>query len=107
MRGLVSLVGEDEVHVVAVRLDVEHLVVERLEGDHVEEHASTAAFDDLVAFLRPVGGLDAELDLAIRLVAAEAEPTTLAGELEDCCDCVVAELKHVGDDTEPGSRIDS
>ena len=93
MRGLLSLVGEHEVHVVAVRLDLEHLVVERLEGDRVEEHTRTTALDGLVAFLRAVGRLDLELDLAVGLLAAEAEPT-LAGELEDRGNRVVAELKH-------------
>lgn len=95
MRGLFSLVGEHEVHVVAVRLDVEHLIVEGLRRNRIEKHSRSVALDCLVAFLRPIGGLDAELDLVVGLVAAEAEPT-FAGELEDRRYRIVAQLKHRG-----------
>ena len=70
-------------HVVAVRLDLEHLVGQRVRRRRVEEHLRAVAFDHVVALDRLLGVLDLQLELvAADLDDAEPQPSGVAENLE-------------------------
>ena len=69
----VFLLVEGEVEVVAVRLDVERPVGERLRRERVEEDRCAAVGDDLVALLGAVGDRELELDAVAVVRPADAQ----------------------------------
>jgi len=73
-----------------VGVHAEHLVGEHLGGSRIEEHSRAIALDDLIALLRAVGFVEADLDVAVDLLGGDAERS----ELGQCSGCVVVDLEH-------------
>jgi len=87
---LLGLVFEGEVEVVVVRLDADHLVVERARGDRVEEDPRAVALDHLVVGDRLARLLDLQLDLPVGLDTTDPQRAHLAQRL----DGVFGDLEH-------------
>ena len=87
---LVRLVVEREVEVVAVRMDADHLVVERVRRDRVEQDARAVTLDELIVDRLLAGLLYLQLDLAVRLDPPNAD----RADLLEGVDGVFGDLQH-------------
>ena len=87
---LSRLLVEREVEMVAVGVDAQHLVGQRLGGSRIQEDLGAVALDGLISVLRLRRVGELQLQLAVDLFTRDAESPHFAQH----ADCFVADLQH-------------